>query len=99
MGKYTVVLSDEAIRDVDGVYDYIANEIKQPETAYRYKATLIREIQRLASHANSVGSNEYVRTMFGIGARRIIVKKMAVIFFIKDDFVYVKRVIAGSMIH
>jgi hypothetical protein len=99
MKKYTVILSAEAMMDTDDVYNYIANEIKQKETAYRYKAGLIHTIQKLSFYADTTGVNEYVQNMFGVDARRIIYKKTTIIFCIKDDHVYVKRVIASSMIH
>jgi hypothetical protein len=56
-------------------------------------------IQKLSVYADSVGANEYVQDMFGINVRHIIFKKMAIIFFIEDDIVYIKRVIARALIH
>ena len=33
MDKYSVKLMSRALRDLDGIYDYIANTLSEPETA------------------------------------------------------------------
>ena len=33
MDKYVVKLMSRALRDLDGIYDYIAHELSEPETA------------------------------------------------------------------
>jgi hypothetical protein len=56
-------------------------------------------IYKLSFLASSIGANEYVQSMYGVNARHIRYKKMAIIFFIEGDVVYIKRVIAGALIH
>jgi hypothetical protein len=38
--------------------------------------------------------NEYVQAMFGINVRHITFKKMAIVFLIEDDVVYIQLVIS-----
>jgi hypothetical protein len=73
--------------------------LKASDTAANYIKGLKMIIQKLSVYADSVGANEYVQDMFGINVRHIIFKKMAIIFFIEDDIVYIKRIIARALIH
>ena len=95
MEEYVIIISDEAMMDIDGVYNHIANEINQKETAYHYKAGLIAEIQKLSVFADSIGFNPYIQALFGWDARHITYKKMSIIYVIYRNVVFVKLVIAS----
>jgi plasmid stabilization system protein ParE len=100
MRKYTVVLSDEAMADINALFNYIANELKQKETAFRYRTKLIGKINALPTYAASVSitPNVYIQSLYGPCARRVNCGKMAIIYIIKGDFICIKRVMAASLI-
>ncbi|MDR0834694.1 MAG: hypothetical protein LBN93_11030 [Candidatus Symbiothrix sp.] len=99
MNKFTVIISPRAKKDIKTFYNHICYEYKQPETAAKNRRYLQNRINQLSWCAGVVGSNEYVQGMFGTNARHIIFKKMAIIFYFEDDYVYVDRVIASALIH
>ncbi|MDR3194268.1 MAG: type II toxin-antitoxin system RelE/ParE family toxin [Tannerella sp.] len=99
MKKLIIAISEEAFDDAAKLAHYIKDELKSPFTADRYMKEIDDAIQKLSFHADSVGANEYVQSMFGINVRHIIVKKMAIIFFIERGVVYIQRIIAGTLIH
>lgn len=47
MDKYSVVLTSRALRDLDGIYAYIAGELLVPETALNLVDKIEREILAL----------------------------------------------------
>jgi hypothetical protein len=56
-------------------------------------------IATLGYLADTCGYNSYVQAMFGRDARHLRYRKMAIIYTIRGDIVYVKRMIAASLIH
>ncbi|OAV68434.1 hypothetical protein Barb6XT_01008 [Bacteroidales bacterium Barb6XT] len=100
MKKYTVTISADAELDMEELNDYISNGLKAPLTATRYIAGLYKAIWRLSSSADSkaVSQSDYIQSRYGPGARHIVFKKMVVIYCIDDDYVYIRRVISGSLI-
>ncbi|GAB6010661.1 type II toxin-antitoxin system RelE/ParE family toxin [Viscerimonas tarda] len=99
MNQYFIVISNEAMADIDEIVDYIHNELQEPYTARRYYDGLISAIQKLSLHAGSIGINSYVQAQFGRNVRHIIYKKMTIIYVICGDVVYVNRIIPNSLIH
>ncbi|OAV73843.1 hypothetical protein Barb7_02769 [Bacteroidales bacterium Barb7] len=100
MKKYTVTISADAKLDIAELDYYIRNELKAPLTATRYMAGLYKAIWKLSSSASfgAVSQSDYIQSRYGPSARRIVFKKMVVIYRIEDDFVHIKRVIPGSLI-
>lgn len=49
MDKYSVKLSPRALRDLDGIYSYIARTLLEPETALKLVDTITEEILSLDS--------------------------------------------------
>ena len=49
MDKYSVKLSPRALRDLDGIYSYIARTLLDPETALKLVDTITEEILSLDS--------------------------------------------------
>ena len=98
MKKYSVIISKDAGLDIANLMYYIKHEVKAPGTASDYIKRLEAIIQKLSYLADTVGANEYVQAMFGDNARHIIFRKMAIIYFVEDDTVYVQRIFPTSLI-
>ncbi|MDR2497242.1 MAG: hypothetical protein LBD21_08975 [Tannerellaceae bacterium] len=98
MRPCSLVISNEAKADIDTFINHIYNVYKQPLTARRNRRELYRRIRELPTYAAAVGRNEYVQELFGMGARHIIYGKMAIIFFIKNDMIYIRRIIPAALI-
>ena len=98
---YTVIISDDATADIDALVDYIYYEIKEPITALRYHDGLINAIMGLSSSADIYAESQYdfIQQNYGPSARHITYKKMTIIYLIDGDYVYIQRIIAGSLIH
>jgi hypothetical protein len=101
MKRYTIIVSEEAIEDIEDYYFHILYVYKQPLTAIRNRAGLYESIKRLAVSAGSIAFSQYdfIQRNYGPNARHIIYKKMAIIYTVFDDIAYIKRIIAGSLIH
>jgi plasmid stabilization system protein ParE len=99
MKYFQITVSIESKKDIADLKRYIKDELKAPETASHYIEGLDAVIQKLSFLADSIGKNKFVQNMFGINAKHILYKKMAIIFYREDDCVYIRCVIASSMIH
>ncbi|MDR2121011.1 MAG: type II toxin-antitoxin system RelE/ParE family toxin [Tannerella sp.] len=97
--SFHIYFSPEADNDMAVLERYIRDELKSPYTASQYMTDLEDVIQTLSINAGIISSNKYVRAKFGDDARRIIFKKMDIIFTIEDDIVYIKRIIPGSLVY
>jgi hypothetical protein len=97
--KYTITISPQADLDMNNLESYIKDDLQLPDTAAKYMAGVDKTIDYLALYADLIGFNPYVQAMFGAKARRIVYKKMSIIYTIRGNVVYVKSVIASSMIH
>ncbi|OAV72163.1 hypothetical protein Barb4_00096 [Bacteroidales bacterium Barb4] len=100
MKTYTVTLSIEAELDIEKLDHYISHVLHVPETSVTYVDGLRNAIQRLAFYAGSIAisQNAYIQYLCGQGARRVNYKKMAILYVIYEDSVYIKRVIPGGLI-
>jgi plasmid stabilization system protein ParE len=100
MKKCVIVISDEAVKDIDAVTDYIHNEIKEPITARRYHDGLVKAIMKLSVYADAIAISPYdfIQRNYGPNARHITYKKMTVIYVVDGDFVYIQRVISASLV-
>jgi plasmid stabilization system protein ParE len=99
MKHFQVIISAKAQRDVADLKQYIKDDLQAPETASRYIEGLEMTVQKLSYFADAVGGNEFVQAIFGRNARHILYKRVAIIYAIRGDVVYVDRIIANSMIH
>ena len=93
-----VVVSSAAKKDIARLKAYIKQELKMPQTAANYIKALNAVVHRLSFYADAVGENEYIQKRFGTNARHIIFKKMAIIFFVENELIYIKRIIPSSLI-
>ena len=98
MKKYTIIITKTAQADMRKFHNFICKVYKQKATAKHYRNGILRTARKLAGYAGSLGRNEYVQKKFGMEARHITYKKMAIIYVIKDDVVYVRRIIPSSLI-
>ena len=98
--NFRVVISPGAEDDIEDVYGYIAFEVMHPLAAERYREGILETIDRLAIHADifAMSANENLRRRYGAGVRTVVYKKMSIIYNIIGNVVYIRRVMAGSLI-
>jgi hypothetical protein len=99
MNTYSISISVKAGEDMSALYRHICYLYKQRQTAIRYIRGLNNTIDSLSWLAGVLGYNEYVQAMFGADARHITYKKVAIIYVVREQTVYVLRVIPGALIH
>ena len=97
--KYRIVYSDRASNDFRELYRVIAHDYGEPQTAFHYTQGLIDTINSLKTYptAHAVRNNHSL-LKFGFNVRRVNYKKIAIIYTIHDDVVFIRRIIAGSLI-
>lgn len=84
---------------MDELLDVILFDFKAPLTAFKYVQGLKDTIEKLQQAPDSYPIQTRTSLQqFGANVRRINFKKMAIIFTIHDDVVYIHRIIAGAMI-
>jgi plasmid stabilization system protein ParE len=96
---YRVKLTDEAKNDLDRYIHHIHSVYHAPLTALKHYIGLSNTINILKHAPDSYPIQTRTSLQqFGANVRRINFKKMAIIFTIHDDVVYIHRIIAGAMI-
>jgi plasmid stabilization system protein ParE len=96
---HRIIYSIQAEADVENLFHAIINEYKSPHTAGRYVQGIYDSIRLLETVAASLPiqtATSFFR--FGSNARRINFKKMAIIYTIHGNIVYIHRIIPASMI-
>ena len=93
-----IILSIDAQIDIVELKNHIKQGLKAPQTAADYIRDLKAEIKKLAVYADIISINEFVQEKFGNNARHITFKKMAIIYIVENDIVYIERIIASSLI-
>jgi hypothetical protein len=99
MNAYSISISVQAGEDIKALYYHICYRYKQKLTAIRYVRGVNNTIDSLSRLAGILGYNEYVQAMFGADARHITYKKVAIIYVVRGETVYVLRIIASAVIH
>ncbi len=99
MKKYSIVYSQEANDDIESLYYFIINEYKVYQTADKYVQGLEDTIKQLATNAESFKTqqNRWLKK-YGNSVRRVNYQKMAVIYTVENNIVFIRRVIAQSLI-
>ena len=100
MKRYEVIISDNAQQDLKDLSNTIILEYKSPITAIKYLRGIYDEFRLLRSNAESLkiqSSKSF--TKFGFNVRRINYKKMAIIYSVTDNTVYIKRIIPAGTIN
>jgi hypothetical protein len=99
MKHYKVIYSVEAYEDINNLFDFIIFQYKAPLTAFNYVQGLSDEIRGLSLSAQSfpIQSRKSLQ-QYGPYPRRLNYKKMAIIYNVINDVVYIRRVIPAKSI-
>ena len=95
MTHYKIHITDEALNDMESIYEYIAEELLAPDTAmgqYDRIADAIETLDQMPERIKLMES-EPERTR---GLRRLNVDNYAVFFLIAADVVIVTNVLYGA---
>jgi len=97
--NYQLKLSTEAEKDFEIYIDYILIDCDMPMTAAKHKAGILEILLSLTENPqiNPIRDTPFLHK-FGKNVRRVNYKKMAIIYTIDENVVYVYRIIASSMI-
>ena len=99
MKKYIFELSAQANEDIQSFIDFIIFDYHSPLTGTRYYNGLFKTLKSLSHIAESLPiSNKPELQHFGFNVRRINYKKMAIIYTVHQDIVYIHRIIPQSTI-
>jgi plasmid stabilization system protein ParE len=96
---YRVELSQQSIDDLEELADAISFIYSSPMTSKRYMKELKAKIKSLSKNPESYPIR-FNLSLFGYGifVRRVNYKKMAIIYTINENTVYIHRVITSSLI-
>jgi len=99
MIRFEIVFSEQANTDIQNLSDAIMYQYEAPITSFRYVQGLLDEIKKLKTNADtfSIQSDKYF-LKYGSNVRRLNYKKMAIIYKIIDNKVYILRVMPSSTI-
>ena len=95
MKQYRVLITDEALNDMESIYEYIADELFAPDTAmgqYNRIADAIETLDQMPERIKLMES-EPEKTR---GLRKLIVDNYAIFFIIEDDTLIVTNVLYGA---
>lgn len=95
MKVYNVSISDKALADMDGIYNYIADVFMSPETAaeqYDRIADGILSLNFMPLRVQLMNSEPEREK----GLRALIVDNYSIIFTVRDDEVFVVRVMYSA---
>ncbi|MFY9268248.1 MAG: type II toxin-antitoxin system RelE/ParE family toxin [Candidatus Manganitrophaceae bacterium] len=91
--KYAVRLLPIAEEDLDGIVSYIAAD--RPASAYRFAATIEKNLERLSSHPH-LGKVPNDEKLSAMGYRFIVVGNHLIFYTIRPKTVLVHRIIHGA---
>ncbi|MFT3753708.1 MAG: type II toxin-antitoxin system RelE/ParE family toxin [Paludibacter sp.] len=92
--KYNIVYSDDSKDDLIDLFNVITFEYKSPDTAKRYLQGLKNTIHSLSKSAESYSiQTRKSLQQYGPSPRRLNYKRMAIIYNVINDVVYIRRVI------
>ena len=96
---YTVKLSADANAEFDNYIDHITYEYAAPITASKHHDEIIEALKLLERNPfiNAVRDNISLK-QYGSNVRRANYKKMAIIYTIHENVIYVHRILAGSLV-
>ena len=95
MTEYTIVLSDQASKDMADIYEYIKNTYNAPQTAigqFNRIATTINTLHVFPERIKPMNS-PYCKSK---GLRQLLVDNYSIIFTIQLQKVFVVRVLYSS---
>jgi len=96
---YQLAFSSQAYMDMRNLSDTIMYTYKMPLTAEKYIRGLRQEIEQLRRNPEAYHIQTSCSLLqYGTNVRRINYKKMAIIYTIHENTVYIHRIIAALMI-
>ncbi len=99
MNKYSVIISEEAQQDLRNLSEVISFQYKAPLTSLKYLKGIYAEMRNLSSSAKSYSiQTRQSLQQYEPYPRRVNYKKMAIIFNVINDVVYIRRVIPSNTI-
>ncbi|GHT13579.1 hypothetical protein AGMMS4956_09970 [Bacteroidia bacterium] len=100
MPEYRIHISTEAEMDMVDLYNHIAYVYMAISTAHKYFEGILDTIENLKIYGNSLAYSRHKSLIarYGNGVKVTHYKKMAIIFEIIDNVVYIYRVMAGALI-
>jgi len=100
MQQFEILILEEALADIEEVFDYIAYELKSPDTAIDYRFGLLEKINSLKSNANifAPSSREFLKLRYGPDVYTINYKKMVIVYNIDGNTAVIRRVMAGGLV-
>lgn len=81
--QYSVKLMSRAVRDIDGIYKYIAETLLEPGTALHFVEEIEREILSLEQFPNRCPLRR-IGVYAGKGYRQLFIKNYTVIFRVDE---------------
>ena len=98
MKKYQIRYTTQSDEDMESVFEFIARECFAPLTAKRYMEGIKKEIDRLEVSAGSIAVDEELSQEYGFDVRRTHYKKVAIIFSVEEELVYIHHIIPQRMV-
>jgi len=99
MSKFTVIISEDAQNDLRNLSDVISYQYKAPLTSLKYLKAIYGEMRKLSRNAESFSiQTRKSLQQYGPYPRRVNYKKMAIIYNVINDVVYIRRVIPANTI-
>jgi len=95
MNKYEVIISDKANSDMEAIYYYIAETLLAPDAAakqYDRIADAILSLEVMPERIKIMDSEPELSN----GLRSLIVDNYSVFFVLKDETVYIARVLYSA---
>jgi plasmid stabilization system protein ParE len=97
--KCKIVYSQVAKDDIMDIANYISITCKAPKTSKEYMKKLFNKIKSLTYSPDSYPLyNRKLSIQYGFIVRRIIYKKMTIIYTIHGNVVLIQRILSGSLI-
>ena len=97
--KYQRRILPEAYADIDNLERYIVKQCSAPLTAARRFELLYSLFNWLEQYAELPAVNVGLSIQYGLIIRTIpFGKKMAIVYSVEDEFVYIQRIMPQSMI-
>ena len=98
MRERQIIMSPTAEMEYYKVEDIIVNQYKAPLTAARYMQGIIERIESLRFYADIFAVIPELSLEYHMDVRRINYKRIAIIYTLEDDKVYIQRVLPDNMV-
>ncbi|MCL2109540.1 MAG: type II toxin-antitoxin system RelE/ParE family toxin [Oscillospiraceae bacterium] len=82
--KYTIILSDDALADIDGLFRYISVELSAPQAAQNLMAKIKSKIKTLQTQP--FANPRCVESpLYELGYRKVTIKNYIVVYDVKEE--------------